>query len=106
MLIGVVVPSLSGSFTAETIQGVHDVAEGEDMSTLLYTTGNRREKVEQFVRLLWEKRVDGLLYFDPLEEHTPVLEDVSADVIPVVQVLYRHEALRAPYVCVDQYHGG
>src|SRR5690606_15001101 len=105
MLVGVIVPALTGSFTAETVQGIQDQAESKDFSILLYTTDYNPEKFEKFIRLLWEKRVDGILCFNPTQSHRELMEKIIDSGTPIVQMFFDDPSLNAPAVVVDQWQG-
>ena len=105
-LIGVIVPSLTGSFTSETVQGIQDLCEEKNYSIILYTTQQSPKRARAYLQLLWEeRRVDGLIVVDPPNDYSDLLAEVIDEGIPVVQLLFSDADLKAPAVLVDQYGG-
>ncbi|HHF08485.1 MAG TPA: LacI family transcriptional regulator [Kosmotoga arenicorallina] len=66
--IGLVLPSTSGPFYMEVIRGIEDILSIDGYYMLLMTFEASRDKNEirrKYRSLLEEKRVDGLIIFDP-----------------------------------------
>jgi len=102
-LIGVIVPSLTGSFTSESVQGIQDLCEEENYSVILYTTQQHPKRARAYLRLLWEeRRVDGLIIVDPLRHYSDLTARIIDEGIPVVQLLFSDPSLDAPRILVDQ----
>jgi len=105
-LIGVIVPSLTGSFTSESVQGIQDLCEEENYSVILYTTQQNPKNARAYLQLLWEeRRVDGLIVVDPRRQHSDLIAHIIDEGIPVVQLLFYDPELDAPKVLVDHKAG-
>jgi LacI family transcriptional regulator len=61
MTIGLVFPNILSPIWANIARGVADVAKEAGFSTILYDTDERHEAMQQALRTLQEKRVDGIV---------------------------------------------
>ncbi len=105
-LIGVIVPSLTGSFTSESVQGIQDLCEEENYSLILYTTQQQPKRARAYLRLLWqERRVDGLIVVDPPRYYSDIIAPMIEEGIPVVQLLFDDPSLNTPRVLVNHKMG-
>lgn len=59
-VIGVIVPSLSNPFYSELVEGIKDIAYGEQFVVLLAPTDGRVQREEQLLNALIEQRVRGI----------------------------------------------
>lgn len=101
-LIGVIVPSLTGSFTSESVQGIQDLCEEKSYSVILYTTQQRPRRARAYLQLLWEeRRVDGLIIVDPPRNYSDLVARMIDEGTPVVQLLFDDPSLNAPKILVD-----
>ncbi|MGE5508048.1 MAG: LacI family DNA-binding transcriptional regulator [Chitinophagales bacterium] len=103
-LIGVVVPSLMSSFIPETIQGIQDTAETLGYSMLLYTTQSRSGKEAEYLQLLVDKGVDGIIWAPDRDDNAALCRRLEKE-IPMLQLYYRLSGLNSPYVIVDHTKG-
>ncbi|WP_053001263.1 LacI family DNA-binding transcriptional regulator [Kosmotoga pacifica] len=79
--IGLVIPTTSGPFYMEVIRGIEDVLAANGYYMLLMTFEASRDKNEtrkKYRSLLDEKRVDGLIVFDPEADESFVQEMANA----------------------------
>lgn len=86
--VGVLLPDLVNSFIPNLVQGIQDVCDSKDLSTVVYSTRLRPERLEKYVQLLIDKRVEGMIIYDPfhqLQERT--LRRLQQHDIPVIAVL-------------------
>jgi len=63
--IGVIVPDISSPFYAELVRGVEQEAGSSDYHLILCTTAGKRAREEVYLRLLGERRVDGMILVTP-----------------------------------------
>lgn len=104
-LVGLVVPDIAASFLANTLMGIQSVAEDYGYSILIYTTMGKIEKDLEYLRILKEKRVDGILWL-PLNQE---IDDLFLEVAQSTKLLqiYNHlEGFQAPSLLVNQFKGG
>lgn len=59
--VGVLVPDLTNPFFPEVLEGIRTAAAQEDFFILLANTVEDRERERAYIKLLQEKRVDGLI---------------------------------------------
>ncbi|MCL4425620.1 MAG: LacI family transcriptional regulator [Firmicutes bacterium] len=60
--IGLVVPDISNPYYPEVVRGVEDVASRLGYTVILCNTDRDIDKVRRYVRVLLEKRVDGIIF--------------------------------------------
>jgi len=104
--IGVIVSDNANPFFARMIKGIEDYARSRGYNIILCNTDERYEKEEEAVRLLREKRVDGLLItLTPAQkERTDILE-LKRTGVPFV-LLNRHmDDIMTDYVINDNVYG-
>lgn len=104
--IGVIVSDNANPFFARMIKGIEDYARSRGYNIILCNTDERYEKEEEAVRLLREKRVDGLLItLTPAQkERTDILE-LKRTGVPFV-LLNRHmDDIITDYVINDNVYG-
>ncbi len=83
--LGVIVPDLSSPFYAEVVRGVEDEAVQQGFFLVLTTTLGNPEREEFCLRLLRERRADGILFVTPRgNEH--LIREIHAEGFPVVVV--------------------
>lgn len=104
-LVGVVVPSLMSSFIPETIQGIQDTAETLGYSMMLYTTQSRPAKEAEYLQVLVDKGVDGIIWAPDREDNYALARRLEKEV-PLLQLYYRLPGLTSSYVIVDHTKGG
>lgn len=85
--IAVVVPEITNPFFGEVVKGINAVADKNDLSILLYSTGEEVRKELRCLQLLKELRVKGLILVSSCEdehfnsEYLKALQDLG---IPIV----------------------
>lgn len=60
--IGILVPDISNQFYPEVVRGAEDVANIYDYNIILCNSDSDLEKEKEYIRVLREKMVDGMLY--------------------------------------------
>jgi len=103
-LIGVVVPSLTNSFLSETVQGIQDIAEELSCSVLLYTHRYNPAKEAEYLQVLRDKGVDGIIWMPMFESNIPLALELEKE-IPIVQIHTAFKSLTSPYVTAEHEKG-
>lgn len=103
-LIGVVVSSLTNSFLSETMQGIQDVAEELGCSVLLYTHRHNPEKEAEYLQVLRDKGVDGIIWMPVFESNLPLALELEKE-IPLIQIHTAFKSLTSPYVTAEHEKG-
>ena len=102
--IGVLIPDSMDAFFSEMVQGIADECLESGYSIVLTNTQGSADKELEYIRLLLEKRMDGMLIY-PVQEDDRYIEELKNSTIPFV-LLNRHtEALDCDYVINDSVHG-
>jgi LacI family transcriptional regulator len=60
--VGILIPDISSQFYPEIVRGTEDVANIYDYNIILCNSDNDLEKEKEYLRVLREKMVDGVLY--------------------------------------------
>lgn len=82
--IGVIVSDISNSFFGAAVRSISDAAQAAGYQTLLINTNEDAEAEERALRILVEKRVDGLLIVPVIPSLTVRLIEDYAPSVPVV----------------------
>ena len=101
-LIGVVLPNISSLFYAALIAAVEKTATQHGFNVLLSNSDYSLERERSCLKVLAEKKVDGLL-LSPVETHSSLPPDLQG--IPVVQVDRRSESIQSDLVTTDSFQG-
>ncbi|MHB8278322.1 MAG: LacI family DNA-binding transcriptional regulator [Candidatus Humimicrobiaceae bacterium] len=62
-LIGVVISDVEDIFFPRVIRGIEEVVNKENINMILCNTKNSPEKEEKYLKILFQKKVDGLILF-------------------------------------------
>ncbi len=100
---GLVVPFVDGSFIADIVQGLQDVAMEMQYSCLLYLTAFKPALELEIFRTLRQRNVDGVLWL-PGPTREAELDDLLEE-LKVLQLLYS-EVPGIHSILVDQERGG
>ena len=72
--IGLIVKDITNTFVSKMVRRIEDIAAGDGYSVILCDTGGNQEKEKTSVRLLKERRVDGLI-INPIQiDNTHLIE--------------------------------
>ncbi|WP_409291375.1 LacI family DNA-binding transcriptional regulator [Peribacillus sp. SCS-37] len=98
--IGVMFPYLTGSLVTELLRGIESAASRHGSSIIVCHTGSDREKTKKYLKVLNEKRVDGIIFT------SEVLEDefhsyIDKMNVPLVLLSTKSDNFSAPYVRVN-----
>jgi DNA-binding LacI/PurR family transcriptional regulator len=103
--IGVVVSTVADPFVSEVVRGIEETAFNAGFSVLLCESGNNRDREIAGVKMLREKRVDGIVVSASTvgDFYMPLLDELH---IPIVLV-NREQGTRYEYsVVTDDSDGG
>ncbi|MCY6369242.1 LacI family DNA-binding transcriptional regulator [Clostridium ganghwense] len=98
--IGVLVPDVSTMFLSKILNGIEITAHKKDYSVIICNTGILGERIIDYLNILSEKRVDGLIIVSlPMKnEYHEAISSMNVPCILVSTMSYRYQL---PYVKVD-----
>lgn len=102
--IGVIVGDIENGYFALALRGISDVAQREGYDVVLLNTSEDLESEVDAVKVLLEKRVDGLIVAPASAYSVDHLQEVLDAGRPLVLLDRRADGLDAPAVCVDVSH--
>lgn len=102
--IGMVVSDISNFFFSELVRGVIDAIAPHDYHLLLCTTELAPSREEEYLRLLFDRTVDGFVAAATTQKWS-ALQLAEAVDVPVVFVDRTFEDMNGPYVGVDNAGG-
>lgn len=102
--IGVSVSDISNPFYPPLIRGIENTINKFGYSMILCNTDENSTKEELYLRVLLEKRIDGLI-ISPTSSRVPFLKTFKARKIPIVCIDRSLENVEADTVSVDNVHG-
>ncbi|WP_392486786.1 LacI family DNA-binding transcriptional regulator [Haloimpatiens sp. FM7315] len=86
--IGIILPDIENSFFSEVARAIEDVASSSNYNVIFCNTDNKKEKEEQYIKLLISKLVDGIIFLTGA---------YSSDNIKILK------SNNIPFVLVDRY---
>jgi len=100
--IGVLMPSLSSRFSFKLLKGIEKVAHARGYSIIVCNTDRNGERTMEYLRILSEKRVDGILFISEWmeKEYGNYLMELK---IPVALVATETEDFPFPSVKTDDF---
>lgn len=105
MTIGLIVPDIRNPFYPEVAGGVEDAAREAHYGVLLCNSNWREESERQYVSLLLERRVDGIL-IAPIAGGAESIDKRVRGRTPVVYVSNRPHRTECGFVVIDDTRGG
>jgi len=103
--IGVIVPNLSNLYYARVLTGIEDVAAANRLSIIFCNTNHSIEKREQDIKLLLQKRVDGIVICGSGSDYHTHIDSRSMGAAPIV-MLGRNEKFDGPSVQANNFQAG
>ncbi len=103
--IGLVIPDITNPFFPEVARGVEDGAQEAGYNVFLCNTNWEQTRETQYIDLLAEKRVDGIV-IAPVSSRVDMLEKTLGEMIPVVYVSNAPEDTKSSFVVIDNLRGG
>ncbi|GGM19565.1 LacI family transcriptional regulator [Paraliobacillus quinghaiensis] len=103
--VGVLVPSLTGTFATELLSGIEQVTHEVGSNVIVCYTEFQGVKTMKYLQMLNEKRVDGIIFISAelTEEYYSYVESMS---IPMVLLCSESDKYQVPYVRVNDRAGG
>lgn len=98
--IGLIISDIELPFFATLVRGVQDVSARHGRTVLLANTDEAPEQEAAYIRMMWGKRVDGLI-IAPTGTNAPLLAQMQGSGLPVVSVDRHCPGLVAPHVGID-----
>jgi LacI family transcriptional regulator len=107
MLFACVIPDVTNPFFPELVRGIEDIAIGQGYGTLLCNTDNDPEREADYLSLLSQRRIDGLLMIPSRDEQAPPgLVQLLDQGSPVVIVDRFLEGFDGDSIVLDNEQGG
>jgi LacI family transcriptional regulator len=103
--IGLILPDITNPFYPEVARGVEEGAQEQGYSVFLCNTNWERRREIEYIKLLSEKRVDGLI-IAPISNSAEEVERELPDDIGVVYVSNVPRNTERSYVEIDNIRGG
>lgn len=98
--IGILVPDISSQFYPEVVRGAEDVANIYDYNVMLCNSDFDLEKEKEYLKVLREKMVDGLIYMSSYLD-SEMLDLINELQVNTVLVESKDEAGKLPSVTID-----
>jgi LacI family transcriptional regulator len=98
--IGIIIPDISNQFYPEIVRGAEDVANIYDYNIILCNTDLNIEKEMEYLKVLKEKMVDGVLYMSNSLEPN-ILSLIKQLQFPMVLVESKSKGEDIPSVTID-----
>lgn len=102
--LGLLIPDIANPFFAEVARAVEDRGHQLGYSVIICSTDNKDERIERYISVLKQKRVDGIIIGTGLE-NTTILQNLSST-IPVVVIGREVTAVPVHTVVADDWLGG
>jgi LacI family transcriptional regulator len=103
--LGLILPDITNPFYPEVARGIEEGAAERGFSIFLCNTNWERSREAHYLRLLIEKRVDGII-LAPINNEVEAPEQRLAGNIPVVYVCNAPSGTEASLVVIDNVLGG
>jgi LacI family transcriptional regulator len=103
--LGLILPDITNPFYPEVARGIEEGAAQKGFSIFLCNTNWERSREAHYLKLLAEKRVDGVI-LAPIDNEVEALEHRLTGKTPVVYVSNAPSGTRASFVVIDNVQGG
>jgi len=103
--IGLLIPDLANPFFAEIARSVEDRCHEHGFNLVICSTDNNPEKEAQYISLLKQKRVDGIIVATGINDEA-LLKNLVKQKIPLALIARDMPALAVDTVLVDDFLGG
>lgn len=105
-MLGLIVPNISNPFFPELCRGAEDEANNRNYSLIICNSDDQSEKEENYLRLLQEQQVDGILLSSKNRLSQTSKDQLRGGKIPYVLFDRGEEASNHPGVFLDNEKGG
>lgn len=103
--IGLIIPDITNPFYPEVARGIEDQAKASGYSVFLCNTNYEIQREADYLNLLAEKRVDGII-MAPISNQSALRLEEAGNLIPVVYVTKRVSGNAVSFVVIDDERGG
>lgn len=103
--LGVVVSDSSFTFIASVVKGIEDTASKNGYNIILCNTNSQKNKEKEAIKILMDKRVDGLILAASMLTSKDDIEYLNSLRIPYVHMIRRSTEVEHNYVINDNYLG-
>lgn len=103
--IGLLIPSIANPFMAEVARSIEDHAKKFGFSLIVCSTDNDLENEIEYISILKQKYVDGIIIATGLKDHKAIRELINAE-IPIALLSRDIPSLAVDTVLVDDFLGG
>ncbi len=103
--IGLLIPDITNPYFPEVARGIEEGAKEQGYSVFLCNTNWEQDRQAQYIELLAEKRVDGLV-IAPVSNFVDPAQERLFNSIPVVYVDRPPQNTERSYVVIDNIRGG
>lgn len=103
--LGLLVPDISNPYFAELARAVEDRSRQLGYSVVICSTDNKDERVERYLNLLQQKRVDGMMIGTGID-NAEILSPLLQQSIPVALIARHMPSLSVHTVTIDDILGG
>ncbi len=103
-VIALIVSDITNPFWTTVTRGVEDACRAQGFSVILCNTDEQQDKLDEYLRVLLQKRVDGFLVA-PTTDHTPALSSVVEQEVPMVFIDREPPHVKASVVRGDSEDG-
>jgi len=101
--IGLLIPSLNNPFLTDFVEGVEETSSKYGYNIFLCHSRDDIETEKRYLKLLLERRVDGIIIF-PVTAYNPIYSEISNS-IPMLSVIRKIEHAKISSIIVDDYNG-
>ncbi|CAM4525333.1 LacI family DNA-binding transcriptional regulator [Paenibacillus xylanexedens] len=103
--LGLLVPDISNPYFAELARAVEDRSRQLGYSVVICSTDNKDERVERYLNLLQQKRVDGMMIGTGID-NAEILSPLLQQSIPIALIARHMPSLSVHTVTIDDILGG
>ncbi|PKG24736.1 LacI family DNA-binding transcriptional regulator [Niallia nealsonii] len=103
--IGLLIPDVSNPFMAEITRVIEDNGRKKGFNVMICSTDNDFTKEEEYISMLKQKYVDGMIVATGLQNNRAIQELIESD-MPVVMLSREVPFLPVHAVLVDDFQGG
>jgi len=103
--IGLSISDISNPFYPPLLRGVENTINKFGYSLILCNTDESAEKEKRYLKVMLEKRIDGLIVSLASPANTHFLEEFEKRGIPIVCIDRKAENMKVDTVCVDNIQG-
>lgn len=102
--VGLLIPSINNPFLMDFVEGVEEESSKTGYNIFLCHSRDDAETESRYLKLLLERRVDGIILF-PVSAKNPFYNEVSHS-IPMLSVIRKIEGAGIASIILDDYNGG